>query len=96
MARVHVFRSSTDPNLYGYTAERAGSALLRARRGSKWTYLSEIAVFPENTQIAVNVADMLGNIDRRGYHLFNAASRSAVPPHGATQEPPSDGSAVRV
>jgi hypothetical protein len=78
MPRVHVFRSSTDPGLYGYTAERSGDALLRARRGGKWTYLTDIAVFPENTQTAVNVADMLGNIERRGYHLFNTAPRSMM------------------
>ena len=78
MPRVHVFRSSTDPNLYGYTAERSGNALLRARDGAKWTYLTDIAVFPENTQTAVSVADMLGNIERRGYHLFNAAPRSTM------------------
>jgi hypothetical protein len=86
MPRVHVFRSSTDPNLYGYTAERTGNALPRAPRGSKWTYLSEIAVFPENTQTAVNVADMLGNIQRRGYHLFNTARRNTVPLRGASPE----------
>jgi hypothetical protein len=78
MPRVHVFRSSTDPNLYGYTTERSGGALLRARRGAKWTYLTDIVVFPENTQTAVNVADMLGNIERRGYHLFNTAPRSTM------------------
>jgi hypothetical protein len=77
MPRVHVFQSSTDPNLYGYTAERTGDALPRARRGSKWTYLREIAVFPGNTQTAVNAADMLGNIGRRGYHLFSTEPRDA-------------------
>jgi len=75
--------------LYGYTAERTGNALLRARHGSKWTYLSEIAVFPENTQTAVNVADMLGDIERRGYHLFSTASRGMIPWRGASQQPPS-------
>jgi hypothetical protein len=83
MPRVHVFRSSTDPNLYGYTAERSGDALLRAQRSGRWTYLTDVAVFPENTQTAVNVADMLGNIERRGYHLFSTAPRSTMHLRGA-------------
>jgi hypothetical protein len=83
MARVSIFRCDTEPDLYGYTAERTGKALLRARRELGWSYVKDSEVFPEDGHTAVDVTDMLYSLNRQGYYLFSADPRGASLSRGA-------------
>jgi hypothetical protein len=85
MTRISVFQCDTEPSLYGYAAERNGQALLRARRDLQWTYLRETEVFPEDGHSAVDVTDMLHNLDRRGYYVPLTSQHSAMRPPGSAK-----------
>jgi hypothetical protein len=77
MRRISVFQCDTDPDLYGYTADRAGKALLRAGRELRWSYVGDNEVSPDDGHSAVDVTDMLHHLDLQGYYLFSLNPRRA-------------------
>ena len=70
---VHVFRCSSDPNLYGLTRDREGANLPSDKCSGAWDYLRRMRdVAPGQKLVGVDAATLLHDLNEVGYHLTSA------------------------
>jgi hypothetical protein len=72
---VHIFKSQSEGDLYGFTPEPSGDNL-PADRGpwAPWSDRGSIQIFEDHPRprIGINEADILAAIKSQGFYLINA------------------------
>ena len=70
---VHVFRCSSNPNLYGLTRDGAGSNLPADKCSGAWDYFKEMRnVVHGQPLVGVDADTLLRDLEQHGYHLADA------------------------
>lgn len=70
---VHVFRCSSNPNLFGFTKDAKGSNLPADRCSGAWDYFKEMRnVVHGQSLVGVDADTLLSDLKQDGYHLGGA------------------------